>query len=90
MPEGWKKDELESLREKIKMFKRKAVEVFKTYHSSEMGTLKFHLLDHFVDDLEIVESYTVLDAGFMSTHMYFPKEHIEEHPKSVLMSLSTA
>ena len=71
MPEGWKKDELESLREKIKMFKKRAVEVFKTYQSSEMGTLKFHLLDHLVDDLERVESYTVLDAGLYEyTHVF--------------------
>ena len=60
---GWVEEELEELDEMIRDFKSTAVEVFGPYQKSNMGTLKFHLLDHLVEDLGRFPNIEVLNAG---------------------------
>ena len=48
----WSTEDLRTLNEKISDFKQYAVETFGPYKHASMGTRKFHMLDHPVDDIE--------------------------------------
>lgn len=63
MKPGWTEQDLKKLKEKIVRFKKEAVELYESYQASGMGTLKFHLLDHLVDDLRRMGGIHTLDAG---------------------------
>ena len=51
---------------------KKAVEVFGRYQKSNMGTVKWHLLNHIVDDMLRLGSMIVCDAGiYEQSHRLF-------------------
>lgn len=55
----WTPTDVDSLRRDLLRFKSNRVRVFKAYQKSEMGTIKFHILDHVAD-------YIVRDGGLFS------------------------
>lgn len=63
MEAGWTEGDLHDLRRRVVTFKNEAAELYGPYQSSEMGTLKFHLLDHLVDDIRRMGGVGPLDAG---------------------------
>lgn len=73
---GWTPDDLSLLRTHIHRFKHIFVDLFARYQPSGMGTLKFHLLDHLVDDIKRLGSISVMDAGpFEYSHTLFKQQY---------------
>jgi len=60
---GLTEKKLSVLRNKVSTLKEKASSFFSKYVERGLYTLKFHLLDHLVDDIEKYSSLAYLDAG---------------------------
>jgi hypothetical protein len=60
---GWTADDRKTLRDSIHVFKKLVSSVFRPHFENSILTLKFHLLDHVVDDLERFGSIKVLSAS---------------------------
>ena len=63
MKVGLTEEHLKELSGRIIRFKSDAVELYEPYQPSGMGTLKFHHLDHVVDDIRNMGGIESLDAG---------------------------
>jgi hypothetical protein len=77
---GWSPDALSSLQQDICSFKSSMTLLFNDCSPTGIGTLKFHLLDHIVDDLRCFGSIRMLTAS--------PFEHFNIHIKSAHASTS--
>jgi len=77
---GWSDDSLSDLRDSISAFKRSMTSLFHNASPTGIGTLKFHLLDHIVDDIRSFGSIRMLTAS--------PFEHFNIHIKSAHASTS--
>ena len=77
---GWIADDLDTLQSEIKIFKTKMVGLFHDCCPNGLGTLKFHLFDHIVDDIRRFGTISVLSAS--------PFEHFNLHIKSAYRSTS--
>lgn len=60
--ESWAEGELMMLRSEIEEFKRIVETVFSSHCPFGLNTLEFHLLHHFVEDLEWFEGIASTDA----------------------------
>lgn len=60
---GWCTKDLQSMRTKVLEFKAKVWNLFRPHCKPGLNTLKFHLLDHLVDDLERFGTIRVLSAS---------------------------
>ena len=70
---GWSTSDLTTLRHDISAFKINVTSVFQPHCETGLSTLKYHLLDHLVTDLERFGSIRVLSAS--------PFEHFNLHIK---------
>lgn len=73
-------EELVKLEERVKEFKRELVERFDDHCESGLYTLKFHLLDHMVEDIRKFGTLSVLDGS--------PFEHFNVHIKQAYRKTS--
>ena len=60
---GWTDKDIQNLRSSISDFKKHMVSSFQDSFPTDLGTLKFHLLDHLPDDLSRFGSTKVLSAS---------------------------
>ena len=49
---SWKRDEIDVIEGMVDTFRTTFMEVFGTFHSTGMRTLKFHLLSHLAEDVD--------------------------------------
>lgn len=61
--QGWSVEELEKLRRDFRAFKHMVVNMFSSVFSSRLFTLKFHLLDHLVEDISRSGGISAMDAS---------------------------
>lgn len=61
--EGWNENKLIELQYKIEEFQSLLVRTFGEHCNSGLYILKFHLLDHVVEDLRLFGTLSVLDAS---------------------------
>lgn len=60
---GWAEQELKKIEEDIKSFKTLGKESFSAYQPSEMGSLKWHMLNHLVADLKRKGGISYMESG---------------------------
>lgn len=60
---GWSTEDLEELRSTVLLFKKQVWALFGPHCDRGLNTLKFHLLDHLVDDLQRFGTIRVLSAS---------------------------
>lgn len=78
MDPGWNSSQIKYLRKKINKFKEDARELYGKYHASDMGTPKFHLLDHVCDDIERLGGLQYGDASYFERAHVSVKERFRE------------
>ena len=66
----WNARDIRELRSKIVRFKEEVKHAYGKYQSSEMGTPKFHMMDHVCDDVERMGGLQYSDAS------YFERAHV--------------
>ncbi len=70
----WTYQDKSDLETHIKCFKYNAVKLFKPYQKSNMKLIKFHLLDHLMQDLETLGSVSIGSSNlFEFTHTLFKR-----------------
>lgn len=63
----WSKDDVEEMSSSIRQFKKSMWRLFSSHCEQRLNTLKFHLLDHLVDDLDRFGAFLVLAPPRMNT-----------------------
>lgn len=71
---GWSSSDLDNIRVSISTFKHAFWTLFGPHCSHGLNTLKFHLLDHLVDDLERFGSIHVLSESLYEHFNYIVKQ----------------
>jgi len=59
----WTDDELDILAKCVRDFKKTFTETFARIHPTQVSTIKFHVLDHMVEDLRKACGLCHIDAG---------------------------
>ncbi len=68
----WTSTELDKLKFSIKLFKDKAVKVLGPYQTSGLKIIKFHMLDHVIEDIKKLGSLSVASGNlFEFSHILF-------------------
>ena len=76
MEPGHSEQDIIVLRNKIKSFKELSCKLYGKYQSSQMRTLKFHMLDHVLSDIECFGALDAMDAGvYESSHKEVKRVH---------------
>lgn len=72
----WTKLDLDSLDGKISTFKELCIDTFQQHHPSGLRTLKFHLLNHLVNDIAETGGLQHVEAGtYESAHKSFKRHY---------------
>ena len=72
----WSDDDVSRLRNDIAQLKATAVGVFAAYQKSQMGTVKWHMLDHVPDDIVRNGGLFISDAGLYEySHILFKQSY---------------
>lgn len=70
----WTTRDIKQLETQIALYKVSTVNVFKSYQRSEMKLMKFHLLDHLVEDIKVLGSLSIGSSNiFEFTHVLFKR-----------------
>ena len=60
---SWRRDEIDIIEGMVDTFRTTFIEVFGTFHSTGMRTLKFHLLSHLAEDVKKFGGLHNINAG---------------------------
>ena len=81
MDPGWIARDIKDLKERIRKFKEEVKATYKDYQPSEMGTPKFHMLDHICYDIERMGGLQYGDASYFERAHISLKERFREGSK---------
>lgn len=83
----WRLEELYQLRSLIESFKKKGFLLFQYFPKLDICTVKFHILDQLVEDIESFGSISVLSGGLFEitpTHFKYVYRTTSRGPEEAL------
>ena len=76
LPPDWSETDLQALQHSSIAFKSLVFQIFHPFHPTQLAFLKFHLLDHLVEDLLSRGSIQHMDVGvYENSHLIFKSQY---------------